>query len=115
MTFQGWRTVAQFNNDWLAKVDEAGYTDTLPLVSRYLGHLNKMVQDAILALDTMPLGLDTMMSAMLDREAHLIWKAGLLPVMHSFQGFSTPQRPTSSTPMNNPPTHPSTMPTSTTS
>jgi len=49
-TFQGWRSVAQFNNDWLAKVDEAGYTDTLPLVSRYLGHLNKMVQDAILAL-----------------------------------------------------------------
>jgi len=53
-TFQGWRSVAQFNNDWLAKVDEAGYTDTLPLVSRYLSHLNKTVQDAILALNTMP-------------------------------------------------------------
>jgi len=72
MTFQGRRSVAQFNNDWLAKVDEAGYTDTLPLVSRYLGHLNKTVQDAILALDTMPLNLDAMMSATLDREAHFI-------------------------------------------
>ena len=70
--FQGQRTVTQFNNNWLAKVDEAGYTDTLPLVSCYLGHLNKMVQDAILALDTMPSGLDAMMSAALDREAHLI-------------------------------------------
>ena len=114
-TFQGRRTVAQFNNDWLAKVDEAGYTDTLPLVSRYLGHLNKTVQDAILALDTMPSGLDAMMSAALDREAHLIRKAGLMPVMRSFQGFSTPQRPTSSTPTNNPSTHPSTTPTGTTS
>jgi len=70
--FQGQRTVAQFNNDWLAKMDEAGYTDTLPLVSRYLGHLNKTIQDAILALDTMPSDLNAMMSATLDREAHLI-------------------------------------------
>ena len=53
-TFQGQRTVIQFNNDWLAKVDEAGYIDTLLLVSHYLSHLNKMVQDAILALDMMP-------------------------------------------------------------
>ena len=90
-TFQGRRSVAQFNNDWLAKVDGAGYTDTLPLVSRYLGHLNKMVQDAILALNTMPSNLDAMMSAALDHEAHLIRRAGLVPVMRSFQGFSTPQ------------------------
>ena len=107
MTFQGRRMVVQFNNDWLAKVDKVGYTDTQPLVSRYLGHLNKMVQNAILALDSMPSGLDVMMSAVLDHEAHLIRKAGLLPVMHSFQGFSTTPRPTSSTP-SNPPTHPST-------
>jgi len=79
----------QFNNDWLAKVDEAGYTDILPLVSHYLGHLNKTVQDANLALDSMPSGLDAMMSAVLDHEAHLIRKAGLVPIMHSFQGFST--------------------------
>jgi len=75
--------VAQFNNDWLAKVDEAGYTDTLPLVSRYLSHLNKTVQDAILALDTMPSDLDVMMLAALDREAHLIRKAGLVPVVRA--------------------------------
>ena len=105
--FQGRRTVAQFNNDWLAKVDEAGYTDTLPLVSHYLGHLNKTVQDAILDLDSMPSGLDVMMSAALDCEAHLIQKAGLVPIMRSFQGFSMTPRPTSSTP-SNPPTHPST-------
>ena len=91
-TWQGRRSVTQFNNDWLAKVEEAGYTDTLPLVSRYLGHLNKGVQDAILALDTMPMGLDRMMSAALDREAHLIQKAGLVPVMRGFQGISTSQR-----------------------
>jgi len=72
MMFQGQRTVAQFNNNWLAKVDEVGYTDTLSLVSCYLGHLNKTVQDAILALDTMPSGLDVMMSITLDCEAHLI-------------------------------------------
>ena len=34
----------------------------------------------------MPIGLEAMMSATLDCEAHLIWKAGLIPVMHSFQG-----------------------------
>jgi len=70
--FQGRRTVTQFNNDWLVKVDEAGYTDTLPLVSRYLSHLNKTIQDAILALDTMPSDLDAMMLATLDHEAYLI-------------------------------------------
>ena len=71
-TPQGRRSVAQFNNDWLSKVEEAGYTDTLPLVSRYLGHLCKPVQDAILALDTMPASLDETMTAALDREANLI-------------------------------------------
>ena len=114
-TFQGQRTVAQFNNDWLAKVDEAGYTDTLPLVNRYLGHLNKVVQDAILALNTMLSGLEAIMSATLDREAHLIRKAGLVPVMRSFQGFPMPQHPTSSSPTNTSLTHPSAMSTGTTS
>jgi len=71
-TFQGWQSVAQFNNDWLAKVEEAGYTDTLLLVSCYLRHINKTVQEAILALDVMPVGLEATMSAALDREAHLI-------------------------------------------
>ena len=97
-TFQGRQSVAQFNNDWLAKVDKAGYTDTLPLVSRYLGHLNKVVQDAILALDTMPLGLEATMSAALNREAHLIRKAGLVPIIRSFQGIPPSQRMTPSTP-----------------
>ena len=82
--------MAQFNNDWLAKVEEAEYTDTLPLVSHYLGHLCKPVQEAILALDTMPVGLDETMSAALDQEANLIWKAGLILVMRSFQGRSSP-------------------------
>jgi len=83
--------VTQFNNDWLAKVEEAGYTDTLPLVSCYLGHLNEGVQDAILTLNTIPMGLDRMMSAALDYKAHLIQKAGLVPIMHGFQGISTSQ------------------------
>ena len=113
--FQGRRMVAQFNNDWLVKVDEAGYTDTLPLVSHYLGHLNKTVQDAILALDTMPSDLDAMMLAALDREAHLIQKAGLVPVMRSFQSFSTPQRLTSSTSSSTSANTPSTMPSTSTS
>jgi len=43
-----------------------GYTNTLPLVSHYLGHLNKVVQDAILALNTMPSGLEAIMLAVLD-------------------------------------------------
>ena len=96
-------------------MDEAGYTDTLPLVHRYLSHLNKMVQDAILALNIMPSGLDAMMSAALDRKAHLIQKAGLVPVMRSFQVFSTSQRSTSSTPATSSPTQPSTLSTGTTS
>ena len=70
--FQGCRSVAQFNNDWLVKVEEAGFTDTLPLVSRYLGHLCKPVQGTILALDTMPVRLNETMSAALDWEANLI-------------------------------------------
>ena len=72
MTSQGRHSVAQFNSDWLVKVEKAGYTDTLPLVSRYLGHLCKPIQDAILALDVMPAGLDKTMSTVLDREANLI-------------------------------------------
>lgn len=78
-------------------MEEAGYTDTLPLVSRYLGHINRPVQEAILALDTMPVGLEATMSAALDREAHLIRKAGLVPVMRSFQGNTSNQRPGSQT------------------
>ena len=89
-TSQGRRSVAQFNNDWLAKVEEAGYTDTLPLVSRYLGHLCKPVQEVILALDMMPIGLDKTMSTALDQEANLICKAGLILVMRSFHGISSP-------------------------
>jgi len=84
------RSVAQFNNNWLAKVEEAGYTDTLPLVSRYLRHLCKPVQEAILTLDMMPVGLDETMSVALDWEANLICKAGLIPVMRSFQGILSP-------------------------
>jgi len=114
-TFQGRRSVAQFNNNWLAKVDKAGYTDTLPLVSYYLGHLNKVVQDAILALNTMPLGLEMTISAALDRKAHLIRKAGLVPVIPSFQGIPPSQCMIPSTPMTSP-THQSTStPTSSTS
>jgi len=85
-TLQGCRFVAQFNNDWLAKVEEAGYTDTLLLISRYLGHLCKPVQDAILALDMMPAGLDKTMSAALDWEANLIQKTGLILVVQNLQG-----------------------------
>lgn len=47
------------------KVEEAGYMDTLPLVSRYLRHVSKTVQEAILVLDAMPVGLEVMMSAAL--------------------------------------------------
>ena len=97
MTSQGRRSVAQFNNDWVAKVEEAGYTDTLPLVSHYLGHLCKPVQEAILALDMMPVGLDETMSTALDWEANLICKAGLIPVMQSFQGVSSPYCPNTTT------------------
>jgi len=97
MMSQGHRSVAQFNNNWLAKVEEAGYTDTLPLVSHYLGHLCKPVQEAILALDMMPIGLDKTMSAALDRKANLIRKAGLIPVMQSFQGVLSPYRPNTTT------------------
>jgi len=104
-TSQGQWSVAQFNNDWLVKVEEVGYMDTLLLVSRYLGHINKTIQEAILALDVMPVGLEATMLATLDREAYLIWKAGLVPVMCSFQGISsnvqnnsfTPPRPSPST------------------
>jgi len=79
-------------------VEEAGYTDTLPLVSRYLGHVNKTVQEAILALDAMPVGLEATMLAAFDREAHLIQKAGLVPVMHSFQGTLLSQQSNPSSP-----------------
>ena len=75
--------------------------DTLPLVSRYLEHVNKTVQEAILALDAMPVGLEATMLAALNRKAHLIWKAGLVPVMRSFQGTLPSQRsnpPSSTTP-----------------
>jgi len=41
----------------------------------------------------MPLGLDETMSAALDWEANLIHKAGLIPVMQSFQGVSSPYHP----------------------
>ena len=71
-TSQGQWSVAQFNNDWLVKVEEVGYMDTLLLVSRYLGHINKTIQEAILALDVMPVGLEATMLATLDREAYLI-------------------------------------------
>jgi hypothetical protein len=77
----------------MAKMEKAGYTDMLPLVSRYLRHLNKVVQDAILALDTMLVRLTATISAALNCEAHLIRKAGLVPVMRSFQGSFTSQRP----------------------
>ena len=96
-------------------MDKAGYTNTLPLVSRYLGHLNKMVQDTILALDIMPSRLDMMMSTALDHGAHLIQKTELVPIMHSFQGFSTSQCSTSSTPATNSLTQPSILSTGTTS
>jgi len=86
MILQGCHSMAQFNNDWWAKVEEAGYTNTLPLISHYLEHLCKPVQDAILALNTMLAGLDETMSAALDQEANLIWKAGLIPVMWNLQG-----------------------------
>jgi len=75
--------------------------DTLPLVSCYLGHFNKMVQEAILALDAMPVGLEATILAALNHKTHLIWKAGLVPVMHSFQGTLPSQRsnpPSSTTP-----------------
>jgi len=96
-TSQGRRSVAQFNNNWLAKVEEAEYMDTLPLVSHYLRHLCKPVQEAILALDMMPVGLDETMSVALDRKANLIRKAGLIPVMQSFQGVSSPYCPNTTT------------------
>ena len=71
-TSQGCSSVAQFNNDWLSKVEEVEYTDTLPLISRYMEHLCKPVQDAILALDTMPATLDKTMAVALNQEANLI-------------------------------------------
>ena len=44
--------------------------DAFPLVSRYLGHLNKAAQDTIRGLsDTKPVALGETMSAALDREA----------------------------------------------
>jgi len=59
-TPQGCRLVAQFINNGLSGVEEAGYIDTLPLISCYLGHLCKPVQD------TMPVNLDETMAAVLN-------------------------------------------------